>query len=185
MRTPPPARLVWTLALLALAAAPAAADPPLPRFTEAREAAALFFVRKHTPDLLPLFDQLKKNNPAQYQQEVREVFHVTELLADIQDEPRRHDLELEIWKTEARANAVAARLGMANEDERKKAEGDLLRLARDLIDLDIQVLELKAEQAEKDLGDAREELARAREQVQTQTRDRFDRLVNQAQKRRK
>lgn len=183
MRTTPP--VVWTLALLLLAAAPAPAEPPLPRFTESREAAALFFVRKHCAELLPLLDQLKKSNPTQYQQEVREVFHVTELLADLQDEPRRHDLELEIWKTEARANVVAARIGATGEDERKKAEGDLLRLSRDLVDLDIQVLELKAEQAEKDLGDAREELARARDQAPMQVHERYDRLVTQAQKRRK
>ena len=39
----------------------AARAEPLPRFTEEREAAALHFVRKHCPDLIPLLDDLKKN----------------------------------------------------------------------------------------------------------------------------
>jgi hypothetical protein len=34
----------------------------LPRFTEEREAAALFFVKKHVPELLPLLEELKKIN---------------------------------------------------------------------------------------------------------------------------
>ncbi|HEY1861909.1 MAG TPA: hypothetical protein VGG61_16225, partial [Gemmataceae bacterium] len=34
----------------------------LPRFTEEREAAALCFVKKQLPDLVPLLEQLKKNN---------------------------------------------------------------------------------------------------------------------------
>src|SRR5262249_54432179 len=82
-------------ALLAVLPARAADRPrerELPRFTEEREAAALFFLKKHVPEVLPLLDQLKKTNKPQYEREIREVFRVTEMLADLQDDPRRYDL---------------------------------------------------------------------------------------------
>src|SRR5690242_11756353 len=108
MFRPRPWLLAGILALVPLAVRPAAAAPEgsgtsLPRFTETREAAALFFVKKHVPEVLPLLEQLKKSNPTQYQQEIREVFQVTEMLADLQDDPPRQELELKVWKTETRA----------------------------------------------------------------------------------
>src|SRR5262249_61590825 len=87
--------------LLAVGAGPAAAPADtLPRFTEEREAAALFFLKKHVPEVLPFLEQLKKSNQQDYQREIRQLFHVTELLADLQDDPRRHELELNIAKTQ-------------------------------------------------------------------------------------
>src|SRR5262249_2219737 len=118
---------------LANPAGPTAADetPPtsLPRFTEEREAAALFFVKKHLPELLPLLEQLKLNTLQRYEMEIREIFQVTELLADLRDEPRRYELELKIWKAENRAHALVAQLSTPSEDERKKVEGQLQDLA--------------------------------------------------------
>jgi hypothetical protein len=162
-----------------------AAEPSLPRFTEEREAAALFFVKKHVPEVLPLLEKLKKDNPAQYQQEVREIFQVTEMLADLQDEPRRHELELKIWKCETKAAALVARLSTPSEEERKKHLAALQDLARELVELDIQVLELKADQLDKELGEAKDELAKARDQIDKNTRTRFEALVEQAKKQQK
>jgi hypothetical protein len=173
------------MVLVALASArPAAAradrSASLPRFTEEREAAALFFVKKHVPELLPLLEELKKNNAARYQQEVREVFQVTELLAELQDEPRRHELELKIWKCENRAHVLVALLNAPKEEERKKALEQLRELARELVDLDVQVLELQAEQLDKELGEVKDELARAREQVEQNVKARLEGLMDKA-----
>jgi hypothetical protein len=154
----------------------------LPRFTEEREAAALFFVKKHVPELLPLLAELKKNQPAQYRQEIREVFQVTEMLADLQDEPRRHDLELKIWKAENKAHVLLARLSTPNAEERKQTLDQLRLLARELVELDIGVLELQAEQLDKELGEVKDELARAREQIEQNTKARFDGLIDKTKK---
>jgi hypothetical protein len=183
----------WLFALAAtlgsfssLIAAPSpTAAPTLPRFTEEREAAELFFVKKHVPEIVPLLEQLKKTNRDQYQQEVREIFQVTEFLADLQDEPRRHDLELKIWTTENKAYALVAKLSTNNGDDRKQIEGAIHDLARDLVHLDIQVLELKAEQLDKELGEVKDELAKSRNQIDKQTRSRYEALLEQAKKRKK
>jgi hypothetical protein len=162
-----------------------AAEATLPRFTEEREAAALFFVKKHVPELVPLLDQLKKTNQTQYQLEIREVFQVTELLADLQDEPRRHELELKIWKAETKAHALVAKLSTPNEEERKRIQNSLQEIARELVELDILVLEVKADQLDKELGEVKDELAKAREQLDKQAKARYEGLLDQAKKRRK
>jgi len=159
------------------------ADPSaLPRFTEEREAAARFFVKKHVPELLPLLDELKKNNATKYQQEIREIFQVTEMLADLQDDEKRHDLELKIWKSENKAHVLIARLSAPDEEERKKALAQLRDLARELVELDIQVLELKADQLDKELGEVKDELARAREQIEQNAKTRYENLLDKAKK---
>jgi hypothetical protein len=160
-------------------------EQELPRFTEEREAAALFFVKKHVPEVLPLLERLKKSNNAQYQLEIREVFRVTEMLADLQDDPRRYDLELRIWKAESKALALVARLSTPAEEERRKAEVALLDLARELVDLDVQVLELRAEQLDKELGEIKDELARARDGTDKQVRARYEALLDQAKRKKK
>jgi hypothetical protein len=182
------ALLVLSAVLAALLAAPATARPrerDLPRFTEEREAAALFFIKKHVPEVLPLLEQLKKTNPERYQLEIREVFRVTEMLADLKDDPRRHDLELRIWKTESKSAALVARLATPAEEERRKAEAGLMELARELVDLDVQVLELRAEQLDKELGEVKEELAKARDGTDKQVRARYEALLEQARSRKK
>src|SRR5262245_54934766 len=135
------------LAALAPAAAGRGAEAPLPRFSEEREAAALFFVKKHLPELVPLLEGLRKGNAEQYRREIREIFHVTELLADIDDE-KRHELELKIWKTENRALTLVAKLSTPKAEERKKIQSAIQALARELVELDIAVLEWKSEQLE-------------------------------------
>src|SRR5262249_25690211 len=106
--------LVLLSAALLLGMASAANEAPtqaLPRFTEEREAAALHFVKKNLKELLPALDQLKKSQPAQYEREIREIFQVTEWLADLKEDRTRHDLELTIWITENRAFLLIAKLG--------------------------------------------------------------------------
>jgi hypothetical protein len=160
------------------------ASSTLPRFTEEREAAALFFVRKHCPDLTPLLDELRKSSHPQYEQQVREIFRVTEILADIEDE-RRHQVELKIWKTENRAFILVAKLAVAKDEEKKPLEASLHDAARELVELDQQSLEIQAGQLEKELGQTKNELARLRENFDKTIRDRFDSLLDKAKKRKK
>lgn len=173
------------LASLVAAVESRSTTPSLPRFTEEREAAALFFVKKHVPEILALLEELKKSNPSRYQLEIREIFQVTEMLADLQDDARRHDLELRIWKAETKAQALIAKLSTPKEDERKKIEAGLHELAREMVELDIQVLELKAEQLDKELGEVKDELSKARDHIDRDVKARYEELLDQAKKRKK
>jgi hypothetical protein len=164
------------------AGAPADPEARLPRFTEVREAAALFFVNKQLPELLPLLEELKKSNEPQYRREIREIFQATEWLADLQEDPRRHDLEVKIWKAENKAFTLVAQLSTPNEGDRNKRKDEIMDLARELVDLDIQVLELKAEQLDKELGEVKDELAKTRDNSEKQARERFEQLLERATK---
>lgn len=160
-----------------------AAAPP--RYTEEREAAARFFVKKHLAELLPLLDELKKNSQAQYEEQVREIFQVTEMLAELMDEPRLHELELKIWVAENRAHTLVARLATPSADERKKLEAQLNDLARELVELDVQFLEMKADMLDRELGEAKDELAKLRDNTDKHIRDRYEGLLDKAKKRKK
>ena len=157
----------------------------LPRFTEEREAAALHFVKKHLPELIPLLEHLKKNSESQYRSEIREIFQATEWLADLQDDSRRYELELKIWVAENKAFTLAAKLTTGAEEERKKIENQLQDLAKELVDFDVQVLELKSEQLDKELGEVKDELAKAKESNEKLVKERYDMLLDKAKKRRK
>jgi hypothetical protein len=166
------------------AGTPAEGDPnPLPRFTEEREAAALFFVKKHLPELLPLLEELKKNNAPQYQHEIREIFQVTEMLADLrEDDPKRYELELKVWKAENKANTLVAQLSTPTDEVRKKVEVQLQDLAKELVELDMQVLELRAEQLDKELGEVKDDLAKMRDNLDKQVKDRYEGLLDKARR---
>jgi hypothetical protein len=158
-----------------------AADP-LPKFTEEREAAALHFVRKHCPDLLPLLEDLKKANRPAYELQVRETFQVTELLADLQDDPKRYELELKIWKAENKALVLVAKLATPKEDDRKVVEEQLHALAKELVELDLQSMEHRVEVLRTELAAAKDELAKFRDSIDRTTKDRFEALLEKAKK---
>jgi hypothetical protein len=172
-------------ALLGLwAGALAVGSEPLPRFTEEREAAACHFVRKHCPELVPLLEELKKNNRRAYELQVRETFQVTEYLADLQDDPRRYEVELKVWKTENKAMVLVARLAAQKVEDRKATEGRLRELAKELVDLEIQALEHRVEVVGRELTAAREDLTRAKSSADRTTREKYDGFIEKAQKKR-
>jgi hypothetical protein len=173
--------LLWFLLPVGLTSAP----QPLPRFTEEREAAALFFVKKQLPELSPLLEDLKKHNRPHYEQEIREIFQITEILADLLDEPKRHDLELKFWKTENKALVIVAKLGTSKSEEKAKLESQLQELAKDLVELDVQSMEMHVDGLEKELTEERESLLRMKENLDKTIRDRYENLLEKVKKRKK
>jgi hypothetical protein len=176
--------LVCAAALAAALVVPCSArgSEPLPKFTEEREAAALHFVRKHCPDLVPLLDDLKKTNRAAYDLQIRETFQVSELLADLQDDPKRYELELKIWKAENQALVLVAKLATAKDDARKTVEDQLQALAKELVELDVQSLEHRVEVLNSELTHAKDELNKFRDNFDRSVKDRFEALVEKAKK---
>lgn len=181
---PPPVSVRPVLVALLVCAAIAPAADALPRFTEEREAAALHFVRKHCPDLVPMLDELKKSNRPAYEQQVRETFQVTELLADLQDDPKRHDLELKIWKAENKALVLVARLATPKEDDRRAVEQDLQATAKELVELEVQSLEHRAALLEQDLSATKDELSKTRDNFDRTVKERYAGLLEKARKKR-
>ncbi len=160
----------------------AASAEPLPKFTEEREAAALHFVRKQCPELIPLLDDLKKANRPAYESQIRETFQVTELLADLQDDPKRYDLELKSWKAENKAFVLVAKLATPKEEERKAIEEQLQAVAKELVELEVQSLEHRVAVLQTELASAKDELAKFRDNFDRTVKDRFEALLEKAKK---
>lgn len=172
--------LAWCW-LAGLAADPPAA-PARPRFTEEREAAAQFFVRKHLPELLPVLDELKKSNVKRYEQEIGTLFQASEFLAALRDDARRHDLELKIWQTEQRAHLVLARIALASAADRRALDAQLQDLTKELVELDMLVLKLRSEQLTKELNEVNAELAKTQQNADRLAKDRFQALLAKVKK---
>ncbi len=169
------------LALLWVATTAHGSDP-LPRYTEEREAAALHFVRKHCPELVPLLDELKKAARPTYERQIRETFQITELLADLQDDPKRHELELNLWKIENKAMVLVAKLTTARDDERPKIEEQLQSLAKEIVELDLQSLDYRGEVLQTELNATKDEAAKIRENLDRSVKERFETLIEKARK---
>ncbi len=176
-------RLLSAFLFLGLTGFLTAADA-LPRFTEEREAAALYFVRKHCPEQTPLLEELKKSSRASYELQIRETFQITELLADLQDDPRRYELELKIWKAENKAIVLVARLASPKDDDRKAIEDQLKVLAKELVDLEVQSMEHRVEVLDRELTTAREELTKARDSLDRTTKEKYESFLEKAKKKR-
>lgn len=176
------ARFALVAALAVACLARGSGADPLPRFTEEREAAALHFVRKHCPELVPLLEDLKKSNRPAYESQVRETFQVTELLADLQDDQKRYDLELKIWKAENKALVLVAKLATPKEEDRKAVEDQLQIVAKELVELEVHSLEHRVAVLQTELTAAKDELAKFRDNFDRSVKDRFESLVEKAKK---
>jgi hypothetical protein len=170
------------LAMAVLLPCAALGADPLPKFTEEREAAALHFVKKHCPDLVPLLEDLKKINRPAYELQIRETFQVTELLADLQEDPKRHELELKIWKAENKALVLVAKLATPKEEDRKLVEEQLQVLAKELVELDLQSMEHRVAVLQTELMSAKDELTKFRDNFDRTVKDRFEALLEKSRK---
>jgi hypothetical protein len=176
-----PSRYAILVAVIALLSTSARADP-LPKFTEEREAAALHFVHKQFPELLPLLDDLKKTHRPVYELQIRETFQVTELLAELQDDEKRYAIELKMWKAENKALILVAKLATTKDEDRKGIEAQLQSLARELVELDSQSLEHRVELLQNELGAAREDLGKFRDNMDRTVKERFNALLEKVKK---
>ena len=175
-------RATLVVALIILSSTKSYSADPLPKFTEEREAAALHFVRKHCPELITLLEDLKKSNRPAYESQIRETFQVTELLADLQDDEKRYDLELKSWKAENKALVLVAKLATPKEEDRKVIEEQLLAVAKEMVELEVQSLEHRVALLQTELASAKDELTKFRENLDRTIKDRFESLLEKAKK---
>jgi hypothetical protein len=176
---------VWLVAASPVAAADQAkVKRALPAFSPEREAAALTFVRNHSPDLAPLLEKLKAADNSKYREEICEIFQFSEALTDLrQDEEKRYKLELDVWKAETKALVLVARLALARPFERAPLELELLAQSRRLVELDLNLRKLRIEELEKELAEVREETSKAEGNREAVCNERYQKLIDQAKRR--
>lgn len=175
---------VVALAASVLPVAPLGGEPNLPVFTEEREAAALTFVRRHYPDLLPLLERVRRSDLKRYQREISEIFQLSEALTDLRmHDERRYQLELERWKTESKALVLVARISTSQASEKPALQLELRDAAKRLVELDMELLRLRIEELERELSEARDEMHRAEEKRELRIQERYQFLFDLARRR--
>lgn len=128
--------------------------------TPEREAAVNTFVRLHHPDLADLLSHLKTNQRKEFDRAVRELYRVSENLAQLQErDQERHALELRRWKAQSRVHLLTARLRMGDSEDLKR---QLKESLFELRDVRVALLELDRVRAAERLQKAEAELARLR-----------------------
>jgi hypothetical protein len=107
------------------------ARPPI-TVTPEREAAVLTFIQRNHGELADLLAHLKDNQPAEYEQAVKEIFRVTERLAQIQErDPLQYELEIAVWTAQSRVQLLSARMKMAVTDDLKQELREALGVQSD------------------------------------------------------
>lgn len=114
------------------------------------------FVEEHHKELRVLLKHLKKNRPKQYDRAIRELYTTSERLAGLKSrDGERYELELEAWKLKSRAQLLAARLVMRDEDELKQqlrsTLSDQYDVRRKLLELDQRRASQRAERLEQEI----------------------------------
>jgi hypothetical protein len=136
----------------------------LPGITPEREAAVMTFVKHHHAELAELLIHLKENAPKEYERAVRDLFRTSERLAQVQErDSLAYDLELKIWKARSRAQLLAARLQMGDNEELRK---QLKATLNEEYDFRLELLERDHERASdraKSLGDQLEKFKQRRD----------------------
>lgn len=140
--------------------APARDKPKAIVITPEREAAVNTFVRLNHPDLVDLLAHLKANQRKEFDRAVRELYRVSENLAQLQErDQERHALELRRWKAQSRVHLLTARLRMGDSEDLKR---QLKESLQELRDVRVAALELDRLRASDRLQRAEAELARLR-----------------------
>ena len=113
----------------------ASAQPPVTRQQERRIRA---FVQEHHPQLASVLAHLEANRPNEYQRALQDLNkHRERVLQWRTRDPERYALELKQWKLQSRAQLLAARLSMANQQE---LEDELRELVREQVATRLEIL---------------------------------------------
>jgi hypothetical protein len=147
-------------------------------FTPEREAAAMTFVRTHHPELATLLTRLKDRRPGEYQKAIRDLFRVSERLAQSQEmHPNRYELELEEWKLTSRVQLLVARLTM---DRSAAMEQELRDLLAQQLEVHEKVIRLDRDRAAERVKSLDAELSRLAGDRQQVLEEKFQKALRSA-----
>lgn len=154
-----------------------------PSLTVEEEEQALGFARSQHPELVPLLEKLKEDNPHEYRKALTDLYRAQQKLHRMADQnPERYALALRQWNVQSRINLLAARMIREADETRDETLKSLLaerrqlriemlqfdrtKLAERLASLDAQLTQL---QQDPD-GDIDKELSRLKQSAANQAK---------------
>jgi len=154
-----------------------------PSLTADEEQQALGFSRSQHPELVPLLERLREDDPNEYRQALSDLYRARQKLHRMADQnPERHSLALALWNVQSRINLLTARMVReadgAHDDtlkslltERRRLRVELLqfdrtRAAERVANLDAQLNQLRQDPD----GDVEKELSKLKQTAAHQAR---------------
>ncbi len=82
-----------------------------PSLTAVEEQQALGFARSQHPELVPLLERLREDNPNEYRKALTDLYRAEQKLHRMADQnPERYAVALGLWNVQSRINLLAARM---------------------------------------------------------------------------
>jgi hypothetical protein len=127
---------------------------------DAEEDALLEFVEKHQPTLLKLLRFMKKKQPQQFEQALKEVSKTKQRLSIL--EKRDHelfDIELALWKTRSELRMLVAQLAVSQGEPQGDLKEQLHKLVEWELDLESSKLQAELKRAEQRTDQLKSQIA--------------------------
>jgi len=119
----------------------------------------LEFVEKHQPELLKLLKFMKKKQPQQYEQALKELSRVKQRLTLLEKrDAELYAIELELWQVRSELRMLVAEILASSKDAQAKLRKELHVLAEKELDLGTARLKLDQERVELRLASVRSQL---------------------------
>lgn len=126
----------------------------------------LEFVEKHQPELQKLLKFMKKKQPQQYEQALKELSRVKQRLTALENRDKElYAIELELWQVRSALRMQVAQILASPKEEHARLRQELHVLAEKELDLDTARLKL-------DQGRVEARLANVKLQLDERTKDR-------------
>jgi hypothetical protein len=130
------------------------------------EAPLLEFVEQHQPSLLKLLRFMKKKQPQQYEQAIKELSRVKQRLANLEKrDAESYVIELELWQVRSKLRMLVAEILVSPQDSQEKLKMQLHGLVQKEVDLDSARLQLEQKRIAQ-------RLAQVQSQLEDRTADR-------------
>jgi len=124
------------------------------------ESPLLEFVEKHQQPLLKLLRFMKRKQPQQYQQALKELARVKQRLTTLEKrDSESHAIELELWQVRSNLRMLVAEILVSEKDSQEKLKKQLHELVEKEIDLDTARLKLEKQRMEQRLSTVQSQLA--------------------------
>lgn len=126
------------------------------------EQRTLEFVGQHQPELLELLEFMKKKQPSQYQQALREMARTQQRLEGLALRDKElHAVELELWNIRSKLRLIAARIPVVQEKKREALREELEQLVAQEVDQNLAKLKIQRARTETQLANINKQITRS------------------------
>lgn len=123
------------------------------------ESPLLEFVEKHQQPLLKLLRFMKKKQPQQYEQALKELARVKQRLTTLEKrDSESHAIELELWQVRSNLRMLVAEILVSEKDSQEKLRKQLHELVAKEIDLDTARIKLEENRLRQRLSSVQTQL---------------------------